>query len=56
MDVLGMTPCNHQSIIMIIKCLLNCGVMSPCSTGPWHHWVVGIGPAAAVLASSGQGS
>lgn len=36
--------------------LLNSFNTAPYSTGLWHHWVVGIGLAAAVLASSGQGS
>lgn len=31
-------------------------ITAPYSTGPWHHWVAGIGPAAAVPASFGQGS
>lgn len=41
---------------MIITFLVNSSITAPYSTGPWHRWEAGIGPAAAVLASSGRGS
>lgn len=46
----------HIIFQIILKMKREKSHISPCSTGPWHHWVVGTGPAAAVLAFFVQGS